>query len=195
MSEQRDLPAGGFLAWMAEIQAAMRGEGASDVPCGDCTACCTSSQFIHIQPDETETLAHVPAKLLFPAPQLPPGHVLLGYDEQGCCPMLVDGACSIYDYRPRTCRVYDCRIFPATGIDIDGDGKSLIARRARRWRFDYPTEDDRDRHESLWASARHVEQQADVGKVGGPTNPTQLAVRAIEVHHVFLRATTGGPDR
>ena len=32
--------------------------------------------------------------------------------------MLVDGRCSIYEHRPRTCRTYDCRIFTATGLDV-----------------------------------------------------------------------------
>ena len=71
MNEERDLGAGDFSTWMIEIQAAQRGERGSDVPCGSCTACCTGSQFIHIGPDETDTLAHVPAALLFPAPRLP----------------------------------------------------------------------------------------------------------------------------
>ena len=53
------------------MQAALRGERSADVPCGDCTRCCTSSQFIHIAPDEVETLAHIPVELLFPAPRLP----------------------------------------------------------------------------------------------------------------------------
>ena len=48
------------------MQAAIRGEVESDVPCGNCTACCTASQFIHIGPDETDTLAHIPASLLSP---------------------------------------------------------------------------------------------------------------------------------
>src|SRR5204862_263741 len=83
-----------------------------------------------------DTLAHIPPALLFPAPRMPAGHVLLGYDENGCCPMLVDGGCSIYDHRPRTCRTYDCRVFPAAGIDISDDGdKGPIAHQARRWRF------------------------------------------------------------
>ena len=74
--------------WLAGMERALRGEQASDVPCDGCTACCTSSQFVHIGPDETDTLAHIPAALLFPAPRLPDGHVLLGYDEHGHCPML-----------------------------------------------------------------------------------------------------------
>ena len=37
-----------------------------------------------------------------PAPGMPPGHTVLGYDEAGDCPMLVAGACSISAHRPRT---------------------------------------------------------------------------------------------
>ena len=102
-----DLDAGDFGAWLAEIQGVLRGAGESDVPCGSCTACCTSSMFIHIEPDEADALAHIPKALLFPAPLRPRGHVVLGYDERGHCPMLVHGACSIYDHRPRTCRAFD----------------------------------------------------------------------------------------
>src|SRR6476619_2441220 len=119
MREARDLPAGDFGAWMTEMQGALRGERGSDVPCNGCTACCTSSQFIHITPDETDTLSRIPTGLLFPAPRMPQGHVLLGYDEQGHCPMLIDDKCSIYEHRPRTCRTYDCRVLPAAGVGID----------------------------------------------------------------------------
>jgi hypothetical protein len=53
--------AGDFSSWLAGMQAAIRGERGSDVPCDGCTACCTSSQFIHVGPDETDTLARIPA--------------------------------------------------------------------------------------------------------------------------------------
>ena len=117
--DTRDLAAGDFSSWVVEMRATIRGEQGSEVPCGGCTACCTSSQFIHIEPDETDTLSRIPAELLFPAPRLPRGHVLLGYDERGHCPMLIDDQCSIYEHRPKTCRTYDCRIFPAAGVGID----------------------------------------------------------------------------
>ena len=128
MSADGVLAAGDFSSWMIEIQGAIRGEHGSDVPCDGCTACCTSSQFIHVGPDESDTLAHIPADLLFPAPGRPPGHVVLGYDERGHCPMLIDDKCSIYEHRPRTCRTYDCRIFPAAGLEIDDADKTQIAR-------------------------------------------------------------------
>jgi uncharacterized protein len=171
IDEDQERAAGAFSSWLVDVKAAIRGDGDADVPCGTCTACCTSSQFVHIEPDETETLRRVPKALLFPAPRLPRGHVLMGYDERGHCPMLVDGGCSIYDDRPRTCRTYDCRVFPATGIEPDDD-KVLIARQARRWRFSYPHDRDRVDHEAALAAARR--QQAD------GASAMQRAVRAIE---------------
>jgi Fe-S-cluster containining protein len=185
-AEQVDLAAGDFSAWMSEMKDALGGKRASDVPCGGCTACCTSSQFIHIGPDETATLARIPRELLFPAPGLPRGHVLLGYDERGHCPMLVDGQCSIYEHRPRTCRTYDCRIFPATGLALD-DGESLIARQARRWRFGFPSAADRTQYEAARAASAFLRERAGEMPAGLlPANPTQLAVLAVEIHAVFL---------
>lgn len=185
--EPGDLPAGEFSAWLQEMQRALRGESGSDVPCDGCTACCTSSQFVHIAPDETETLSRIPAELLFRAPKMPAGHVLLGYDEHGRCPMLGDGGCSIYEHRPRTCRIYDCRVFPAAGIGIGDDDKALIAERVRRWRFAFPTEADRVEHEAVRAAARFVRKHQQVlGEGSAPTSATQLAVLSVEVHDAFL---------
>ena len=183
-----DLAAGDFSSWMSEMQLALDDEGDANVPCAGCTACCTSSQFIHIGPDETDTLAHVPAELLFPAPRLPLGHVLLGYDQRGHCPMLIDNRCSIYEHRPRTCRTYDCRIFPATGVDLDDDDKELIARQARRWQFSFPAAADRSQRDAVRAATRFLyEHPGAVPEEAVPANATQLAVLAIEVHEAFLR--------
>jgi uncharacterized protein len=175
------LDAGAFSSWLGGMQAALRDAGASDVPCDGCTACCTSSQFVHIEPDEADALAHIPAELLFPAPRLPYGHVLLGYDEQGHCPMLVDGACSVYAHRPRACRTYDCRVFAAAGVEIDDDTKAAIAARVRRWRFSFPTAGDRARHDAVRAAARSFADNA-----GGPGDATQIALHAIEHYESFL---------
>jgi uncharacterized protein len=177
----RDLAAGNFSSWLTEAQGAIRGERDAEVPCDGCTACCTSSQFVHIGPDEIDTLSHVPAELLFPAPRLPSGHVLLGYDERGHCPMLIDDECSIYEHRPRTCRTYDCRVFAAAGIEPDPD-QPLVAARARRWRFDFPTPFDRELHDAVRAAATSATTSTD----GRPANATGRAVRAVESHVEFL---------
>jgi Fe-S-cluster containining protein len=154
--------AGRFSKWLDDLDAALRGEADAVVPCGACSACCTSSQFVHNAPDETDTLAHVPSALCFPAPGHPKGHVVLGYDEHGRCPMLIDGACSIYEHRPRTCRTYDCRVFAATGITPAG--QPAIAARVARWRFDV---DDEARWDTVHTAVSH----------DGP--PIERALRAL----------------
>jgi len=183
-----DLHAGEIGTWLVEVQAAIGGAQPSDVPCGTCTGCCTSSQFVHIAPDEVDTLAHLPRALTFPAPGLPPGHVLLGYDVRGHCPMLVDGACSIYAHRPRTCRTYDCRVFAAADVAPDPT-KVAIGRRVRQWRFRALTASDRAALAAVRAAAAflrtHTGALADRG-VAVPENPTQLAVLAVEIHATFV---------
>jgi len=167
------LAAGDFSSWLTDMRGALRGERAADVPCGECTACCTSSQFVHIEPDETETLARIPTALLFPAPRLPHGHLVLGYAARGHCPMLVDGACSIYEHRPRTCRTYDCRIFEATGVAADGD-RPLIAERARRWRFTFATPAQRDQSDQIRAAAVTIREREP------SASAAEIAVRAVD---------------
>jgi uncharacterized protein len=157
-----------FSSWLADMRQALRGEADADVPCNGCTACCTSAQFVHIGPDEADTLAHIPPALLFPAPRLPAGHMVLGYDERGHCPMLHDGRCSIYEHRPRTCRTYDCRVFAAAGVAPD---QPLIAERVAQWEFDYASDAARAEHDAVRraAAARGVDA----------AGPTERAVRAV----------------
>ncbi len=156
--------------------------------CGECKACCTSSYFIHIRPEENQTLARINKKLLFPAPGLPKGNVLLGYDQHGRCPMLIDGRCSIYEHRPLTCRNYDCRIFTAAGIAAGDDDKALINQRIQRWNFSYPTRRDRDQHSAVQAAAIFLRERAECFPGGAvPSNPSQLAILAIKVYKVFLK--------
>ena len=194
MTADAPLPAGDFSAWLAGMKRALAGKADSDVPCDGCTACCTSSQFVHIGPDETETLARIPAALLFPAPRRPRGNVLLGYDEHGHCPMLVGGACSIYEHRPRTCRTYDCRVFPASEVDLDDADKGAIARRARRWRFDFPADIDHVEHAAVRAAARFVAEHDGLLPDGAaPASATQRAVLAVELVDAFI-GRDGDPD-
>lgn len=187
-----DLRAGELSRWLDGMQAALRGGAESDVPCAGCTACCRSSQFVHIGPDETETLAHIPASLRFPAPLMPAGHVLLGYDSQGRCPMLTGDGCSIYEHRPRTCRTYDCRVFAATGVELDDAGKELIAQQVRRWRFDLVSDADHRAQEAVRAAVGFIREHAEQLPDGfAPTSSTQLAVLAIEIAEAFLQHDAG----
>jgi Fe-S-cluster containining protein len=183
----RTLPAGVFSSWAKEMRDALTAEQDAEVPCGSCTACCTASQFVHIGPDEVDTLAHVPAELLFPAPRSPQGHVLLGYDERGHCPMLIDEKCSIYAHRPRACRTYDCRVFAAAGVKLGGAQHVKIEQRVRRWRFTYADPVDEMRHEAVRVAARYLQEHADGMPEGTARDtPATRAVLAFSVHDLFL---------
>ncbi|MGE0817987.1 MAG: YkgJ family cysteine cluster protein [Candidatus Nanopelagicales bacterium] len=185
------VPAGPFTVWLGTIGPALRGEGESDVPCGTCTACCTSSQFVLVTPEDTAARSVIPAALLFPAPFMPGSH-LLPYDERGRCPMLGERGCTIYAERPMTCRTYDCRVFPAAGVEAD---KPAIAERAARWEFEHPSEADVATHEAVMAAARWVGTHADLlPEELRPPHPTALAVLAVQVHHVFLDGDPADSD-
>jgi len=180
------VPAGTFTVWLGTIGPALRGEGESDVPCGTCTGCCTSSQFVLVTPDDTAARAAIPGDLLFPAPYLPGSH-LLPYDEKGRCPMLGASGCTIYDARPMTCRTYDCRIFPAAGVQAD---KPAVAERADRWEFAHPTADDRAAHDAVRAAGTWLAANASLlPEHVRPPHPTAHALLAVHVHEVFLRGT------
>jgi hypothetical protein len=186
--EQQKLPAGKFSSWLSRTRNALKKEIGVRVPCADCNACCRSSYFIHIKPDENQTLAQIPKKLLFPAPGLPKGNVVLGYDENGHCPMLIDHKCSIYAHRPITCRTYDCRVFAAADIAAGEHDKPLITMQAERWIFNYPTISDRNQHLAVQAAAKFLRNRADCFPAGFvPSNSTQLAILAIKVYDVFLK--------
>ena len=158
------------------------------MPCGECSACCRSSYFVHVQPDETATLARIPPELRFAAPGLPDGHVVLGYDEEGRCPMLGERGCTIYEDRPRTCRTYDCRVFAAAGTTPVDDGKNLIAVQVRRWRFEIEDDDDRRRQEAVWAAVAFIRAHPEcLARQGGaPARSRDLAILAMRAHDLFM---------
>ena len=157
-----------------------------DVPCGECRGCCTSSLFVHIRPEESRTLAVIPKRLLVRAPGQPRGHKLLGFGEDGSCPMFKDRSCSIYAQRPRTCRDYDCRIFAAAGINA-GEGKDVINERVQAWTFTYESENEKRAHAAVRAAAAFIRDERTSFPGGAaPTSPDQIAVLALKVYEVFL---------
>lgn len=186
--ESVPLPAIPFSSWLHGAQAALAEEQPADVPCGACNACCRTSHFIHVRPEERRALARIPRQLLFPAPDLPPGNLVLGYDEKGCCPMLIHGRCTIYEDRPLACRTYDCRIYPAAGVVAD---RAAIAEQVRYWEFSHPSQDDRDRHSAVRAAARFIlEHPESLPSEAARREPVRVAVLAIAVHEAFLRGAT-----
>jgi hypothetical protein len=102
---------------------------------------------------------------------------------------------SIYDHRPRACRTYDCRVFPAAGVALLDEDKGAIAGRARRWRFTFTTDEDRSRLDAVRAAAAFLRDHREVLPPGTTLTATQHAVLAIEVHEAFLgRRDDPDPD-
>jgi len=145
--------------------------------------------FIHIKPEETQTIQRIPRPLLFPAPGLPKGHVLMGYNDKGHCPMLVDNECCIYEYRPQTCRDYDCRVFAATGVAVDQQTQAEIADRVKAWVFHYESEESREEHMILKEAAAFLQKNRDLFPQGSlPSYPVQLAALAVRIYRLFAAA-------
>jgi hypothetical protein len=100
-SPDEPVPAGDFSSWLQQQREALHGTTDMAVAC---VGCCSSSYFIHIKPGERASLSRIPDRILFPAPEQFNGHWLMGYDDNGHCPMLENGKCAIYAHRPQTCR-------------------------------------------------------------------------------------------
>jgi Fe-S-cluster containining protein len=179
--------AGPFGPWLQDIRASLRGTGGTDVPCGSCVGCCVSSYFIPIRPEDKAARERISPELLVSAPGMAAGHRMMGYRQDGTCPMLQSGRCSIYEHRPQTCRDYDCRIFAAAGIDAGGSDKHVINRRVRAWRFTYSSERERRTHEAVRAAATFIRNHRESFPGGrAPTAPTGIAVLAVKAFSVFL---------
>jgi Fe-S-cluster containining protein len=148
------LAAGEFGAWLDGFRASLR----------DGTP---------VEPDEADALAFIPAESLVPMPGEPARRVL-AHDASGRCSQLADLGCAVYAHRPRACRAYDCRIFPATGVRPDGP---LIADQTDRWRFSYASGAARERHDAVRMAAVVL---GFPGGLSSPVSPTQHALDAIE---------------
>jgi Fe-S-cluster containining protein len=189
--EAEVIGAGPFDTWLDAMRESLRGDGGTNVPCGDCRGCCVSSYFIPIRPTDAAA-AHISPELRVRAPGQPAGHTMMGYRADGTCPMLVNRQCTIYPYRPQTCRDYDCRIFAAAGIDAGGPEKIVINRRVRAWRFTYATDTAERTHHAIRATASFIRHHAAEFPNGrAPTSPTGVAVLAVKSYGVFLDPAVG----
>ena len=194
LSAAHPLPAGEFSTWLSAMRRALAGGRGMDVACGSCVGCCTSSYFIKVRPHETETLKHIPAESRSIAAGEPQGTWIMGYDAQGHCPMFAGGGCSIYPHRPDTCRIYDCRIFTAAGMNA-GAGRSTINERIAHWRFEYASDDARREHRAVTAAASFLRQHP-VRFPGGhiPSRPADIAVLAVKAYTVFMDPPASDAD-
>jgi uncharacterized protein len=191
------IPAGDFGEWLEVMRAVLRGERDADVPCGGCVGCCVSSYPIPLRPTDRVALEEVP-----------PGHLRLpseegalarmGYRADGSCPMLRQGACSIYRDRPQTCRDYDCRIYTAAGLFPDGE-RPIIRQRVSDWQFEFASRQASACSQALRQAVEFIRcHSAEFPVPMRATSATAAAVLAVKTYELFLAANdaaVGEPSR
>lgn len=94
------------------------------------------------------------------------------------------------DLRRPASHVSDLRLsdLPGGGGALVDEDQASIARRARSWTFTYATDADRVRHAATRAAATYLREHPECFPDDAvPSNATQLAVLAVEIHIVFLR--------
>lgn len=186
--------AGPFGAWLRQLRRSLQGDEGMDVPCGDCVGCCVSGYSLQLRPEDHEAAARVPAAFVVSAPGFAKGNLTVRAMDNGLCPMLEGGKCSIYSVRPQTCLDYDCRIFAAAGIDAGGEDKAVINKRVREWRFSYPERTDELEHAAVRAAAAFIRDRRDSFTVRVPAGPMGIAVFAIKAYEVFLDPAIGARE-
>ena len=187
MTPQEQIDAGDFGTWYTNIRRTLATGCGIDVPCGDCRGCCSAGRFIHLTPADRQAHAVIPRDYIIPAPGMAAGNAVLGYRDDGCCPLLNAGNCSIYSSRPATCRIFDCRVLAAAGLRMYGRWAERINQRIGRWAFAFATGEDQRRFDAVRQAATFIRTNASAfpgGRV--PTSPGDLAVLAIKVAEVFL---------
>jgi Fe-S-cluster containining protein len=187
------LPPVAFAVWLGATVATLRDDVPADVPCGNCNACCRTFHQIHLRPGEKRARRRLPKEYLSVAGRPPPGYLLLGYTEEGACPVLVGGRCTVYEDRPLVCRTYDCRLYAATDVEPD---RAEIAEQVGRWRFEYPEAEDRERQEAVLAAVHFIrETPACLPSDAARRQPIRLATLAVVTHERFLAGATVGMRR
>lgn len=182
------LPAGEFSRWLLDyLRAQSQPEPTSEVPCGDCNACCKSSFYIPIHSAERETIALIPVSRLTRAANTNEPRWVLDQSVTGACPMLVDDACSIYAQRPRTCRRFDCRVFNAAGLSLGSGAQAALNERVWQWQFHYPSDSDAACQSAVLAAVAFLKRCADlIDPDVAPKDAGALAKAAAVVYELFL---------
>jgi len=181
------IEAGDFDDWLQRILQSFRTASAMEVPCGDCRGCCSAGRFVHLVPSDQQARAAISRDFLQHAPGMPSGHAVVGYLADGLCPMLKHGTCTIYPYRPSTCRTFDCRVLAAAGLQVVGKWNERINARVQAWRFTFSSSDSWARFNAIRRAADFIGHNAAAFPGGrAPSEPATIAVLAIKVHPVLM---------
>jgi Fe-S-cluster containining protein len=181
------IDAGPFGEWLGAMRAVLRGERDADVPCGSCIGCCVSSYPIPLRTGDVVAREQVPEQWLLGATP-PDGQWLMGFREDGSCPFMEAGRCTVYAHRPQTCRDYDCRIYAAAGLLPAGD-RPLVHERVRAWHFRFESDDELREAEAVRRAAQFIASHAELFPAAMRAHsPTAAAVLAVKAYGLFMPA-------
>lgn len=141
---------GSVSTYLRKLRSRVTAGGTSDVPCGDCSLCCSGVYDVnHITPKEQKRLGVT-------------SDVLSCRGEP--CSFLCDDKCSVYSKRPFTCSIFDCRLFallPVNTPEIEIQQYAL-----RKWEFSHNTEEDYVHHLAFRLAAISAEGESFEGMLG-----------------------------
>lgn len=130
---------GSPITWLRKVEQ-QHSRGAqvdTDVPCGDCNACCHGVS-VFLEPDEVDQYRSVND-----TDDEGRSRPRLERAPDGSCVYLDDtGACSIYEQRPVLCRGFDCRTMAYCGIRLEGLDK--LNEGLEHWNLTPRTAQDRE---------------------------------------------------
>ena len=116
--------AGAFGAWLHKFRDSLQGDSGMDVPCGDCTGCCTSGYSIQLRRSDVAARAQVPVELTVEAPGFASGELTVPARADGTCPMLRAGRERLIDDATRRgvgIVVIDAPLLFEAGVDRECD--------------------------------------------------------------------------
>jgi hypothetical protein len=123
--------------------------GEAKVPCNGCSECCYS-EVIGVNPaiESPSSLAHLD---LEPYPAGGAGDPMrVRKRDDGACVHLGEHGCTVWQYRPTVCRLYDCRVYSMLGVPDRFAG----GRRNPDWQFARGDPEDQAFHAGLGNAAQ-----------------------------------------
>ena len=154
---------GSPVTWLRKLkkQHSRGGDTTADVPCGDCNACCHETS-VFLEPDEVDKYRCVQESDSDGQSQ----PRLERNEDESCVYLDEQGACSIYERRPKLCRNFDCRPLAFCGIQLKE--KEKLSEGLEHWDMTPRSTEDREVLLALDLSRRLFKEydlQADVASV------------------------------
>ncbi len=100
--------------------------------------------------------------------------------------MFHEGKCSIYEFRPETCKQYDCRVFAATRSSARQENPD-ITKQINKWEFRYSTLESEEAQKAVIDAMKFLTENATKFPKGYlPQSESQLSVMAVRVQAEFV---------